>query len=114
MYTAVRKSPPLSFRPLTEGLHVPRRNGTIEPSYMKAGALDGFQRSPDLQPCAAVPILKSSSNKWRRLQLDGAEHWMVCQPNETPRQNHQAPEAWAVSDVHTSAEARWYGRVGGC
>lgn len=37
MYTAVGKSPPLSFRSLTEGLCVPSRNSTAAPSYTKAG-----------------------------------------------------------------------------
>lgn len=104
-YTAVGKSPPLSFRSLTEGLRVPRRNSTAEPSSTKAGAPDDFQRGTDLQPHVAVPIPKSSSNRRRHLQLDGAEVWTVCRPDGTPLQNHQAPEARAVSDVHTSAEA---------
>lgn len=103
-----------SFRSLTEGLHVPRRNSAAEPSYSKAGAPDGFQRRTDLLPCTAVPILKSSSNRRRHWRLDGAAGWMVCRPHETPCQNHQAPEAWAVSDVHISGKAGWYRCAGGC
>lgn len=70
MYTAAGKSPRLNFQSLTEGLHVPRRKGTAEPSYTKAGALDGFHCRTDLQPHAAIPSRRAAATG------RGAYSWM--------------------------------------
>lgn len=41
--------------------------------------------------------MKSSGNRWKHLQLNGAEGWMVSCHHETPCQAHQAPVPGAVS-----------------
>lgn len=65
MYTAVGKSTPLSFPSVTDGLRVPRRNGTAEPSYTKAGALAGFQHGTNQpSPSRSAAATGRGTHSW--------------------------------------------------